>query len=132
MQKTHELKTLPEYFQAVKNGHKTFEIRKNDRNFKVGDFLILKEWSHKAGYTGESIEVVISYIFEGDWYGLDGEYCILAIKKTEVEIQLLELINDIADWFKHDEFKANQVWSASYIKRLVKVYELLYGKKETN
>lgn len=42
--KTHELKILPQYFKAVQNGSKTFELRKNDRRFKVGDTLILREW----------------------------------------------------------------------------------------
>lgn len=42
MGKTHELKILPKYFSEVYSGNKTFEVRKNDRNFKVGDMLILK------------------------------------------------------------------------------------------
>ncbi|KXT63177.1 DUF3850 domain-containing protein [Lactococcus sp. DD01] len=40
--KTHELKLDVKYFDEVKNGTKNFEIRKNDRDFKVGDILILK------------------------------------------------------------------------------------------
>ena len=34
----HALKTLPEYFEAVLENKKTFELRKNDRDFKVGDY----------------------------------------------------------------------------------------------
>ena len=37
--KIHELKTLPEYFDAVFMGKKNFEIRKNDRDYKVGDYV---------------------------------------------------------------------------------------------
>ena len=43
----HHLKTKPEYFQAVINGKKPFEIRYNDRNFKTGDRVILKEYIGK-------------------------------------------------------------------------------------
>ena len=47
----HELKTYPKYFQETIEGNKLFEIRKNDRNFKVGDVLLLKEWDN-IKYTG--------------------------------------------------------------------------------
>ncbi|WP_339011306.1 DUF3850 domain-containing protein [Lactococcus garvieae] len=40
--KVHELKLDVKYFDEVKNDTKNFEIRKNDRDFKVGDILILK------------------------------------------------------------------------------------------
>jgi ASC-1-like (ASCH) protein len=41
----HELKILPEYFEAVRSGEKRFELRKNDRNFKVGDWVGLREFN---------------------------------------------------------------------------------------
>lgn len=44
----HRLKILPEYFEAQKNKVKTFEIRKNDRNFKIGDRLMLYEIDSKT------------------------------------------------------------------------------------
>lgn len=66
MSKTHRIKTLPEYFQAVLEGRKPFEIRKNDRDFKVGDLLILEEWSSEepslGGYTGRVTSREVVYI----------------------------------------------------------------------
>ena len=40
----HELKCHPEFFAALASGVKTFEIRKNDRGFKVGDLIALNEF----------------------------------------------------------------------------------------
>lgn len=63
----HELKILPEYFQAVAEGRKTFEVRRKDRDFKVGDTVTLREFD--GNYTGRSLTVRISYILD------DPEYC---------------------------------------------------------
>ena len=57
----HELKIKPEYFAAVVSGDKTFEIRNNaDRNFQVGDTLLLWEWDE--GFTSQTAERTVSYI----------------------------------------------------------------------
>ena len=40
----HELKIWPEYYKAINDKIKKFEIRKNDRNFKVGDQIVLREF----------------------------------------------------------------------------------------
>ena len=34
----HEIKNLPEYFEAVACGAKKFELRKNDRCYEVGGY----------------------------------------------------------------------------------------------
>lgn len=41
----HELKIWPQYYQAVADGSKTFEVRKNDRGFQKGDIVILNEFN---------------------------------------------------------------------------------------
>jgi hypothetical protein len=64
----HELKTLPEYFNAVANETKTFEVRKSDRPFHVGDYLALNEFEN-GKYTGLCMMVRITYILK------DKEYC---------------------------------------------------------
>lgn len=60
---THELKTCPDFFCAVLSGEKTFELRYDDRGFRVGDMLILLEWSPaEQGFTGRGIKKRVSYI----------------------------------------------------------------------
>lgn len=78
MSDTHELKILPQYFQAVWNGSKNFELRKNDRDYKVGDCLVLREY-RDGTYTGSFLKVVITYILKDcAEYGLNKDYCILS------------------------------------------------------
>lgn len=78
--KIHELKILPKWFGDVTSGVKNFEIRKNDRDYKVGDYLILKEWDNDK-YTGNFVTRYVEYIYEGDGaYGLSEGYCILGLK----------------------------------------------------
>lgn len=61
MRNKHNLKILPKYFEAVINDEKTFEIRKNDRNFIVGDIAVLKEFEN-GSYTGRFVEAEITYL----------------------------------------------------------------------
>lgn len=42
--KHHDLKIIEPYYTQVLIGNKTFEIRKNDRNFKVGDTITLRKY----------------------------------------------------------------------------------------
>lgn len=63
----HTLKTVNPYFEDVLNQHKMFEVRKNDRDFQVGDFLILQEYDSKREvYLGRKIKCVITYILNDE------------------------------------------------------------------
>ena len=58
----HNLKIANEYFEAVNEGLKTFEIRNNDRNFKVEDIVNLEEIDENKEYTGRKVTGKITYI----------------------------------------------------------------------
>lgn len=75
----HELKTWPIYFDAVADGRKTFEVRKADRDFQVGDTLILNAWKPDWGYTGASLMRQITYVLPGGQFGIEDGYCVLGI-----------------------------------------------------
>jgi ASC-1-like (ASCH) protein len=80
MYKVHELKILNEYFIHVKSGLKTFELRKNDRDFIAGDVVVLKEIDEeKQSFTGRIISKNITYVLHGGVYGLEKDYCIIGL-----------------------------------------------------
>lgn len=67
----HELKTDPEAFEAQRDGRKTSEIRKDDRGFRVGDEVLLRETvfsgeQMRAGrpllYTGRELRRIVTHI----------------------------------------------------------------------
>ena len=61
-----EKKIWPEYFQAIFDGKKTFELRLNDFDIMEGDTLLLKEWDPKTKeYTGRELEREVGYV--GKW-----------------------------------------------------------------
>jgi len=79
---THHLKTLPPYFEEVYQGKKNFELRKNDRNFQLGDILVLHEWTADTEqYTGREIAKKVAYILEGGSLGLEKGYVIMALSE---------------------------------------------------
>ena len=73
----HEIKILPKYYDAVISNIKHFELRKDDRDYQVGDFVVLKEWEN-GEYTGRDTRFKIEYILRDcAEYGLMDGYCIL-------------------------------------------------------
>lgn len=75
----HTLKIKKVYGDAILEGLKTFELRKNDRDYKVGDLIQFVTGVGGGLYFPELYE--ITYILKDcPEYGLDKDYCILAIK----------------------------------------------------
>lgn len=79
---THELKILPWFYRDVAWGRKNFELRKNDRDFKIGDTVILREWDGMRYTDSPSLHRFITYILTSDEvdFGLEEGYCILGIQ----------------------------------------------------
>lgn len=60
-----EKKVWPEYFQAILDGDKKFELRLADWECNKGDTLVLKEWSPETKeYTGRVLEKVVRYVIK--------------------------------------------------------------------
>lgn len=96
----HELRTWPGPFAAILEGKKTFEIRKDDRGYAVGDHLLLKEFDpspsvpgsgQARGASGRTFEVVVDYIAPGGRFGLPVELVVMSIRKAVVDIDIPHL-----------------------------------------
>ena len=74
----HDLKIKPEYFTAIADGRKTFEVRYNDRGFHVNDTLRLMEHTGEE-YTGRVLEAEVTYLLDDKNYCKEG-YVVMAIK----------------------------------------------------
>lgn len=93
--KLHELKILHEYLIDVTLGTKTFELRKNDRDYQEGDLIRFIDIGEDDTTTSkclyephidENTLYRITYVLKNvEKYGLDKDYCILAIKKLEIK-----------------------------------------------
>lgn len=80
----HVLKAWPEYFVAIWERRKLFELRRDDRDFQVGDVLTLDEFAcvGLGTYTGRVIKARVDYVLRGDeaeQFGLAPGYCIMSI-----------------------------------------------------
>ncbi len=87
---THELKCWPEFFKAMASLDKLFEIRKNDRDFKIGDILYLREWDpSQAVYTGAALTRRVTYLTDFPSAMKDGYICMgLTTETDELRAQL--------------------------------------------
>lgn len=80
---THELKLDIRYFDDVKSGKKNFEIRKNDRDFKVGDTLILEAFRNGHYVAWETAGPPTDY---GQWESCEKKWSdFINVKVVELE-----------------------------------------------
>lgn len=76
----HQLKTWKSYFVSILQNEKTFEVRRNDRDFKVGDILVLQEYDHNTNYyTGRYLKKRVKYVLEGGNFGIESGYVVMGI-----------------------------------------------------
>ena len=98
--RVHDLKAWPEPFAAMLSGRKTYEIRRDDRSFMVGDELRLREWdpspwsgtlSSARGYTGRELRGLIVHKSHGGTWGLPSDLCVLGVVQLEPAAPSLHL-----------------------------------------
>lgn len=81
----HELKVQPPYFDALLDGSKTFEVRRNDRGFQRGDVLLLREFDAiRQVFSGRAVSRPVSFVYSGDprFGGIEPGYVVLGLAET--------------------------------------------------
>ena len=94
----HQMKLNDCYFDAVDNGIKTYEIRKDDRGFRVGDVLKIYRVNDNGLYVSNDgayasndrsglkpIQVTVKYILTHDDFpdGIPEGYVVMSIEKVK-------------------------------------------------
>lgn len=129
---THELKILPKWFEDVKSGKKNFEIRRADRDFKVGDTLVLKEYE-KGRYTGREIERTIQYIYKGDGsYGLSEEFWILGLKTNPTNGDMIKALFEVEEREITNYGTVRLKIGKTYVEHYLDWWNAPYKKGENN
>lgn len=84
---THELKSWPKFFNQIIAGLRMHELRRNDRNFQIGDRIKLCEFDPDSqAYTGRTFAVEITSITSTKEScavskdALHPEFCIMSVK----------------------------------------------------
>lgn len=80
--KTHALKTWPVVFDAMLTRAKSFDIRKDDRGFAVGDVIKFREWNPRTKkYTGRSCRALVTYLMPGGRFGIMPGYVCMSVRR---------------------------------------------------
>lgn len=99
----HELKLWPNYFDDVATGKKEFELRNNDRGFKVGQLIKFKEfkpnktydWDKSGYYTGRETIKKVKYVLGDNCAGIQTGYAILGLSEPSASKNVEELLEDL-------------------------------------
>ena len=64
MPQIHEVKSWPEFYAALEKGQ-PFDLRDNNRRYKVGDTIVFKEYDDRLGkLTGKKLTKRITHVME--------------------------------------------------------------------
>lgn len=89
----YKVKSWPWFFEPMCKGIKKHDMRdKRDRDYKVGDRMLLREFDPRNGtYTGREAIALITYITDNvtpcamSSGALDNNYCILSVEVSVLD-----------------------------------------------
>lgn len=98
--RTHDVKSWPQFFRPVVSGTRTHELRRDDRNYRVGDRIVLREYDVETqSYTGSFCVAAITSITSRDVpcavsdQGLSPDFCILSVQVISVSPDLRDSVD---------------------------------------
>ena len=120
----HQLKTWTTYFRDMEIGRKTFEIRKNDRYFMLGDLLVCREWDPDTEkYSGKKLYFRVTYITDAQaWQALSKDFVCMGLTLLKFPLFLVlstaqergvELTDDEAGWLLWNETGYPSFWNTN-------------------
>lgn len=93
----HLLKAWPSFFRAMADGHKKVDVRKNDRDFAVADYLIQYEYTPPDGrVSGQILVQQVTHILTGN--GVQEGYVAMSV----TELTKKEAARVAAEYFKQN------------------------------
>jgi hypothetical protein len=115
----HDLKTWPAYFAVIADGSKTFEIRRNDRNFQIGDTLRLREYSLASKeYTGQEVSRIVTYVLPAERFtGITSGFCVMGMKPLPDTTNDTPAIQQLSGYIKQLAKNVRQETPISQYKR---------------
>lgn len=140
----HELKTWPLSFKMIESGVKNFEVRKNDRGFKVGDELLLKEFvpacyyedCFEDHYTTKVLSRKIDSILDGGQFGIEKGYCVMSLgdtdeahytKETSEIMKLSQTVIEFVKWKDENEYQINNTEQVTHT--VEELYHIFINQK---
>lgn len=115
----HTLKAWPEHFEAILQGKKTADVRRADRDFRVGDVLDLREWvpsevqgcltadtSEQGSYTGRQLQVRVTHITRSEGATVDAlraGFVVLSIRRPREGQRIARLRREVRRLLARDE-----------------------------
>jgi len=113
----HELKCWPGPYDAIADGRKLFEYRKNDRDYEVGDVLHLRRFQPAGNfYTGASMRMTVTYVLRAG-FGVPDGYAVLGISSLDAADALQALQSE------RDELKLAYAESARQRNELLTAHK---------
>lgn len=92
--RVHELKTWPTYWDAIKRGEKTYEVRRNDRFYQTGDIVELHRMSEDGTsmlngrcvpFAENTLRFRIGALLPGGLFGIEPGFVVFSLLPDEAQ-----------------------------------------------